>query len=192
MGNIVNLKSMKAQPILKMIGEGIEIYDINSKVNQERRTAIFEYIVEVIKSKPENKDVEILGKDVIKNVLPILTNILLDELSDEEIFEILLEPSEDLIEVIGECNKIITNVLHQIEESYNAELAKEKLQPKDKKQTLLDERKLFEENRKAEEKEKADKQAKIDEEIAQIQAESEARIKSLRGIITEDIDVVGE
>ena len=84
----ISLATLKAKPILKKIGE-IEIYNINSKVNSERRKQLFDYITKVLETKKPDEPFESVGKDLILNLLPKLTNILLEGLDDEEIEGIL-------------------------------------------------------------------------------------------------------
>jgi tRNA U55 pseudouridine synthase TruB len=173
----VSLKQLRAQKVLRVIGE-IEIYDINCKENQDRRKAIFDYIVNIIKNKPEDKDVEILGREVIKNVLPVLTNVLLDELSDEEINEILEEPSDELIQVNRECSKIINNIIRQIGEELEYEAKKNELDKSTSKNVRNDKVKLLSDLKDKEEARKIDeletKKAELESKKAELKAQLEA------------------
>lgn len=147
----ISLATLKAKPILKKIGE-IEIYNINSKVNSERRKQLFDYITKVLETKKPDEPFESVGKDLILNLLPILTNILLAGLDDEEIEGILLEPSDELVEVVKIINKIITDILNDLNEV--AKLPKEQIEKfipkKSKKELLLEQWEQEEKKRKAE------------------------------------------
>lgn len=147
----VSLSTLKAKPILATIGE-IEIYNINSKVNLERRKELFAFIAKVFETKKADEPFEVLGKELLLNLLPIVTNILLEGMTDEEIEEIIQEPSDELLEVIKIVNKILIGALDELKNVM--ELPKEQLEQfipkKSKKEQLLEQWQEEERKRKVE------------------------------------------
>lgn len=111
--NLVNFADLKAKPILAKIG-AIEIYNIRSKDNADRRLAMFEYIKKALVESGDKIDFQSAGKDLILNLLPILTNILLEGLDDEVIDGIIEEPSDELLETQRYITKIIESSLKDI------------------------------------------------------------------------------
>lgn len=81
----------------------IEVYNPNIKQREE--------IIKLLTSNIENTgDVNIDGDIIIKTFLPMLTNIELD-LNEEQIKEIVADPSDTLLLVQDEIGKIIGNIV---------------------------------------------------------------------------------
>jgi len=176
MGNTIDIRSLKAKPILKEIN-GIEIYNIACKENEDRRKKLFNYIREIVENKIEEKknsedlsakkEIEfglpVDGYIMLKDLLPILTNVLLDELSDQELLEIMEEPEDDLLET---CT-IVSGIFKKACETFNEYINKPAdelmaLIPENKKAELLVQAKAEEKARKAE-RIKAEMEAKLAE-----------------------------
>lgn len=188
-----SLRNFKANKILKVIGEDenqIIVYNINCSENEDRRNAIYAYINNLYQNKiskmeidiNNDEDIEILGKEVLKNIMPILTDLDFTDISDEEIESILMNPSDELLEAKDICEDIILKISEQIKKAIEIELKNIKLikelelnnfNKKNKytksKQQLLEELKEKEEAKKREEA----KQKEI--------AELEAKLKILKG-----------
>jgi hypothetical protein len=146
----VSLSTLKAKPILATFGQ-IEVYNINSKQNADRRKELFDYIVKVLEKTKEGEPFESNGTDLLLNLLPILTNVLLEGMSEEEIQEIIEEPSDELLDVIKEVNKILVGALDELNTLMTLPKEQlEKIQPKkSKKELLLEQWEAEEKERKA-------------------------------------------
>ena len=136
----ISLRDLKAKKILKVIGEGenqIQIYNINCKENQDRRIAIFDYITQVYQDKidmltnnPSDTEIEIIGMDIINYVLPILTDIDFNGITDDEVQDILQNPTEELNEVINICGDILVQIANEIERAIEIRLKTSQIQNK--------------------------------------------------------------
>lgn len=108
----VGFSELKQKRIRKSFDNGIDIYNPNNKEKEEIINIIFKYI------DFESKEVNILGDDIIINILPICSNIYLDIEDKELIKDIIDNPSQELeesVKIIGEIvqeltDKIIENI----------------------------------------------------------------------------------
>ncbi len=164
----ISLRDLKAKKILKVIGEGenqIQIYNINCKENQDRRIAIFDYItqayqdkIDMLTNNPSDTEIEIIGMDIINYVLPILTDIDFNGITDDEVQDILQNPTKELNEVINICGDILVQIANEIEKAIEIRLKTSQIQNKvtkiskqndTKRNKLLADWKKIEEERKA-------------------------------------------
>jgi hypothetical protein len=111
MKNLVNFKKLKREEIRKTIGEGEEQIIIYNP-SPEKREEISKLLINSYKEKDE---MEITGRELLLQIIPMLTNILLeyDENNEEErqiIDDILNDPSEILMEVVDEVSIIVKEV----------------------------------------------------------------------------------
>lgn len=103
----INITSLKQQRIRKSFENGIEIYN----PNQEETKALISLMQEIVK---DNIDEILLdGQTIIKRILPLVSNIVIDA-TDEELQEIVDNPSADLEMAIEEVGVIITELSDKV------------------------------------------------------------------------------
>jgi len=105
--NKVSLEVLKFNPIRKKYDNGVEIYNLDN----EKRNVLLKIMENNIK---DNNEIEINGKQVLLEVLPLLTNIDLNGLDEEVIEEVLNSPSDILEEVFDEIASMTTNFFNRI------------------------------------------------------------------------------
>lgn len=131
----INFSQLKRKIIRKQFDNGIEIYN----PDKEQRNKIFNMVVGNV-SELEN-DIQITGKQLLLEIIPMITNIHLD-LSDANLIdEILSDPSDVLLEVQDEIVEIVKNIsdrtfkamkdMSELPEHVIGEIAKE-VDPKQK------------------------------------------------------------
>lgn len=125
MSKVINFSELKRKEIRKEFDNGIVVYN----PNPEQKKEIMELITKSIDEK--SQDIEISGRDIMLQLIPMLTNIHLDLEDNEELLnEILEDPSDELLEVVDELNDIIKFVGNRMIKNIQnlAELPKEELE----------------------------------------------------------------
>ena len=119
MSKQVKLSSLKCSPILETIGD-IEVYNLNHKDNATMKEEVIQYASKKMKdidSKTGNLDIS--GYEVLKYLIPLMTNIIVDEMTEEEIADTLLSPSDELKQAVGFIYKEFKNVIDEVIELSN-------------------------------------------------------------------------
>jgi len=106
----VNISEFKKERIRKTIGETIEIYNPNESEMDTLVDFLKKYFIEK-ESNPHAVDID--GLTVIKEILPVVSNILIDTMSDEELKEIVNNPTFELELAFDEVGEIMKEVMHR-------------------------------------------------------------------------------
>jgi len=103
---MVKISTLQQQRIRKVINETIEIYNPD-KTEMESIINLFKKYID-----EEKKEIKIDGMKIIREFLPVLSNIVIDTMTDEELQEIIDNPSYELelaVEEVGNIAKEISN-----------------------------------------------------------------------------------
>lgn len=104
----INFSSLKRKNIRKIIKDtdasSIEIYNPTPQQQEE--------IIKILTDNYNNekKAIDMTEAEILKSLIPMLTNIVLDT-NDDKMSEIIEDPSENLLEVQEELSDIIRNII---------------------------------------------------------------------------------
>ena len=130
--NVVKFETLKRQEIRKTIANGDSpIYIYNP--SPEKKQQIEKMIFNKLQGQETSKDVELSAREVLLELLPILSNIDLGldiEKDKEMIEEIINDPSDILVEVIDDISEIFTGISKSLMKNISAisKLPKEQLE----------------------------------------------------------------
>lgn len=104
----INFSSLKRKNIRKIIKDtdalSIEIYNPTPQQQEE--------IIKILTDNYNNekKEIDMTEAEILKSLIPMLTNIVLDT-NDKMMSEIIEDPSENLLEVQEELSDIVRNII---------------------------------------------------------------------------------
>lgn len=123
MSNKISLENLKFNPIRKTFEGGIEVYNLTPEMKNELSKIIFDNLA------TDKQEVDIDGKTLLIQVLPLLTNIYLPD-DDVLINEIIDNPSEILEDVVVEVSEMVTGFFAKI----NKEIGKISSMPENERE----------------------------------------------------------
>ena len=121
----VNFADLKMKKIYAEYDGGVKVFNADEKRRKE--------LIQIISENMDKGELNIDGKNVLLEVLPILTNIDLNGLEDDVIEDILKNPSDILENVIKDVTALTTKILNNITDNVN-EISK--MPEKEKKKFL--------------------------------------------------------
>lgn len=107
----VNLKDLRYKKLRKVFGD-IEVYNPDSETQSDIKTQFLNIFSKEVSG--ENIEIELKMADILKEYMPKLSNIDYSDLSDDEINEILSNPSEDLQLAYNEISDILSDIFTRL------------------------------------------------------------------------------
>lgn len=107
----VNLKDLRYKKLRKVFGD-IEVYNPDNEIQSDIKTQFLNIFSKEISG--DNVEIELKMADILKEYMPKLSNIDYSDLSDDEINEILSNPSEDLQLAYNEISDILSDIFTRL------------------------------------------------------------------------------
>lgn len=103
----VPVADLKFQPIYKEYDNGVVIYNVSKEKEEQLR--------DVYASAQNEDSLDLSGMTLITKLLPILSNVDLTGLSEEELNAIIEEPSDEFVDLITEVHELAFNRIYTLQ-----------------------------------------------------------------------------